>query len=314
LILIIFNNVPNPYKSGILETLRNRFGELQKIKGSESLFTIGEDAARIYIRYSKLHPGGRTFFGLREVDLRQLEGYNSFLCFLLDDGSAPLFVPYSDFEEVFRDAQTANDGQYKVQLISRDDGLELYVARQGRFNVEGYVGLDPLARSLDRELLREAHNLTHAQVQTLLASIGHFKNYAVYIPERDAGGLDWTLTQRFALRNGIPSGFGQVEGILSEIDVIWVARGGEAIEGLFEVEHSTTVYSGLLRFNDILLTDPKVSRFSIVSNETRRALFSRQLFRPTFRRSGLAELTSFLEYSNVLDWHRRMAKGDDRQS
>ena len=305
--------MPNLYKSEILETLRKRFGELHKIRGSESLFSIGEDAARIYIRYSKVHPGGRTFFGLRDVDLRQLEGHNAFLCFLLDDGSAPLFVPYVDFEEIFRNAQTASDGQYKVQLLSRDNGQELYVARQGRFNVEGYVGLEPVVRSLNSTLLREAHSLTHTQVQTLLAGIGNFKDYGVYVPERDAGGLDWTLTERFALRGSIPSGFEQVKGILSEIDVIWIARGGEAIEGLFEVEHSTTVYSGLLRFNDVLLTDPKVSRFSIVSNETRRALFSRQLFRPTFRKSGLADLTSFLEYSKVLDWHMRVAKGDARE-
>ena len=302
--------MPNSHKFGILETLRERFGELHKLKGSESLFKVGDDAARIYFRYSKVHPGGRTFFGLREVDLRKLEGYNSFLCFLLDDGSPPLFVPYGDFEEVFRNAQTASDGQYKVQLISRQDGLELYVARQGRFNVEGYVGLEPIARSLNADLLRQAQSLTHTQVQTLLAGIGNFKNYGVYVPEHDAGGMDWALTQRFALRGSIPSGFEQVKGILSEIDVVWIARGGEAIEGLFEVEHSTTVYSGLLRFNDVLLTDPKVSRFSIVSNEARRALFSRQLFRPTFRKSGLAELTSFLEYSNVLDWHMRVAKGD----
>ncbi len=270
--------MPNLHKFGVLETLRKRFGELHKIRGSESLFTIGEDAARIYVRYSKVHPHGRTFFGLRKVDLQQLEGHNAFLCFLLDDGSAPLFVPYGDFEEIFRNAQAASDGQYKVQLLSRNDGRELYVARQGRFNVEGYVGLEPIARSLDTALLRQAQNLTHTQVQTLLAGIGHFKSFGVYVPEHDAGLLDWTLTERFALRGSIPSGFDQVKGILSEIDVIWVARGGEAIEGLFEVEHSTTVYSGLLRFNDVLLTDPKVSRFSIVSNETRRALFSRQLF------------------------------------
>lgn len=301
--------MPNSHKFEILETLRKRFGELHKIAGSESLFTVGEEAARIYVRYSKVHPHGRTFFGLREVDLRQLEGHNAFLCFLLDDGSAPLFVPYADFEEVFRSAQTASDGQYKVQLVSRDNGLELYVARQGRFNVEGYVGFEPIARSLNTELLQKAHSLTHPQVQTLLAGIGNLKNYGVYVPERDAGGLDWTLTEQFDLRRSVPSGFEQVQGILSEIDVIWTARGGEAIEGLFEVEHSTTVYSGLLRFNDVLLTDPKVSRFSIVSNEARRALFSRQLFRPTFRKSGLSELTSFLEYSNVLDWHRRMAEG-----
>ena len=304
--------MPNLHKLGILETLRKRFGEVHKISGSESLFKIGDDAARVYFRYSKVHPHGRTFFGLREVDLRQLEGHNAFLCFVLDDGFAPLFVPYGDFEEIFRNAQTASDGQYKVQLLSRNDGLELYVARQGRFNVEGYVGLEPIERSLNSALLREAHNLTHPQVQTLLAGIGHFKKYDVYVPEHDACKLDWSLTGQFALRGSIPAGFGQVQGILSEIDVIWIARGGEAIEGLFEVEHTTTVYSGLLRFNDILLTDPKVSRFSIVSNETRRALFSRQLFRPTFRKSGLAELTSFLEYSNVLDWHMRVAKGDTR--
>ncbi len=304
--------MPNLHKFGTLESFRKRFGELHKLKGSDSLFIIGEDAARIYIRYSKVHPHGRTFFGLREVDLRQLEGHNAFLCFILDDGSAPLFVPYGDFEEIFRNAQPASDGQYKVQLLSRNDGLELYVARQGRFNVEGYVGLEPIERSLNSVLLREAHNLTHSQVQTLLAGIGHFKKYDVYVPDHDVCNLDWSLTNQFALRGSVPSGFDQVQGILSEIDVIWIARGGEAIEGLFEVEHTTTVYSGLLRFNDILLTDPKVSRFSIVSNETRRALFSRQLFRPTFRKSGLAELTSFLEYSNVLDWHMRVVKGDTR--
>jgi len=302
--------VPNPYKVAILDSLRERFGAIRKLGESESLYVIGDDAARIYIRYSKVHAGGRTFFGLREIDLRQLECHNSFLCFLLNDGSAPLFIPFGDFEEVFRSAQAANDGQYKVQLRSGENGRELYVARQGRFNIEGYVGLEPVVRSLDAALLREAQNLNHSQVQTLLAGIGYFKDYGVYVPEHDVGGLDWTLTEKFSLRGAIPSGFEQVRGILSEIDVIWVARGGETIEGLFEVEHSTTVYSGLLRFNDILLSDPKVRRFSIVSNETRRALFSRQLFRPTFTKSGLSDLTSFLEYSNVLDWHKRVAKGD----
>ena len=298
----------NPYKVGILEALRQRFGELQKIKGSESLFKLGDDAARIYIRYSKVHPRGRTFFGLREVDLRQLEGHNAFLCFLLDDGSPALFIPYADFEEIFRGAQTASDGQYKVQLRFQGDIRELYIARQGRFNVEGYVGLEPLARSLDTKLLRQARDLSHSQVQTLLASIGHIKRYDVYVPDSDVGKLDWTIAERFSLRTGIPAGFEQVRDILSEIDVIWVTGGRDGIEGLFEVEHSTPVYSGLLRFNDILLTDPNVSRFSIVANDVRRALFARQLFRPTFRKSGLAELASFLEYSNVLDWHTRLSK------
>lgn len=300
----------NIHKANIVATLRERFGELHKIEGSESLFKVGDDAARVYIRYSKVHPRGRTFFGLREVDLRQLEGHNAFLCFVLDDGSPPLFVPYGDFEEVFRNAETARDGQYKLQLISQGDARELYIARQGRFNVEGYVGYESLARSLDTKRLREARDLTHSQVQTLLGGIGHSKGYDVCVPANDVGKLDWSLTKRFALRRSIPAGFEPIHDILSEIDIVWVAHGREAIAGLFEVEHSTAVYSGLLRFNDILLTEPKLSRFSIVSNDTRRAIFVRQLRRPTFRKSGLSELTSFLEYANVVEWHGRVIKGD----
>jgi hypothetical protein len=120
--------------------------------------------------------------------------------------------------------------------------------------------------------------------------------------------MDWGLTKRFELRRSIPAGFDAVREVLSEVDVLWVSSGREKLEGLFEVEHSTPVYSGLLRFNDILLTNPQVSRFSIVSNDARRALFARQLFRPTFRKSGLADLTSFLEYANVYDWHARLSK------
>src|SRR5450631_326080 len=158
--------MPNIHKANLIATLRDRFGELRKIHGSESLFALGDDAARVYIRYSKVHEKGRTFFGLRGVDLRHLEGHNSFLCFILNDGSPPLFVPFADFEEIFRNAESAKDGQYKLQLISQGDARELYIARQGRFNVEGYVGYDGLARSLDARRLREASDLTHSQVQT----------------------------------------------------------------------------------------------------------------------------------------------------
>lgn len=301
--------MPNPHKAKVLETLRERFGEVRKVKGSESLFIVGNDAAHIYFRYSKVHARGRTFFGLRKSDLRLLGGQNAFLCFLLDDGSPPLFVPYADFEEVFHGAQPAKDGQYKAQLFTGQGVRELYVARRGRFNVEGYVGFETLERSIDGQLLREALTLTHSQIQTLLAGIGYIKGHEVWIPDNDIPKLDWELTERFPLRAELPSGFEQVHAILSEIDVVWVAAGQNSIEGLYEVEHSTPVYSGLLRFNYVLLTDPKVFRFSIVSNDARRDLFARQLFRPTFKKSGLAELCSFLEYANVFDWHKRLSKG-----
>lgn len=297
----------NVHKGRVLETLRTRFGELRKLAHSQSLFSIGDDAARVYVRYSKVHETGRAFFGLREVDLCQLDGHNSFICFVLDDGSPPLFVPYADFEEVFRNARVASDGQYKTYLYRQREALELAVVGQGRFNAEGYVGFDALAASLDPQRLRCARELSHSQVQTLLAGIGRMKGYDICVPENDVGRIDWSLTGRFQLRQGLPQALDEVGAILSEIDVVWLAPGRNALEGLFEVEHSTPVFSGLLRFNDILLTCPEIPRFSIVSNEKRRIVFSRQIIRPTFQRSGLADRVNFLEYANVFEWHARLA-------
>jgi hypothetical protein len=303
------NVMPNAPTKTLLETLRDRFGALTPLPGSHSLFAIGADAARVYFRYSKVHPGGRTFFGIREIDLKQLEGHNSFLCFLLDDGSAPSFIPYSDFEEVFRSAETANDGQYKVQIVSREAGRQLYIARKGRFSIDGYAGLESLESSITGAKLREARDLSHAQVQTLLGCVGQLKGFDVWVPDNNVNTLDWSMGNRFPVVKGLPAGFGDVSSILGEVDVVWLTRGGNNIEGLFEVEHSTPVYSGLLRFNDLLLTSPRLTQFHIVSNEIRRETFSRQAFRPTFRKSGLSELVSFLEYGNGFDWHKRLLKG-----
>jgi hypothetical protein len=303
--------MPNLQKSKALDDLRARFGEVRKIQGSESLYVIGNEAARIYFRYSKVHQGGRTFFGLREIDLKKLGGRNAYLCFLLDDDSQPVFVPFADFEEVFANVRPASDGQYKVQLLTNTNALELYVSRQGRFNVEGYVGVQTIERSIEAQKLRAEHVFSHSQVQTLVAGIGHMKGYDVYVPEYDVGCLDWSLTSSFPLTRTVPAGFDAVRGILSEIDVIWIAKGRNTIEGLYEIEHSTPVYSGLLRFNDVFLIDPKVGHFSIVSNDSRRELYSRQLFRPTFRKSGLADICSFLEYPNVFEWHRRLCGGSE---
>lgn len=297
--------MPSTRKTDVLREIEQRFGAISKLSTGNSLFSIGNDAARLYLRFSKVHHRGTGFFGLRQIDLRQLESHNSYICFVLDDGSLPVFLPYADFEEMFHQATPAADGQYKVQLL-RHQELELYVAKQGRFNVEGYVGFDLFERSLRAGRLRPKVDFSHAQIQTLLAAIGHLKGYAVSVPQADSTRLDWSLTEQFALLQGVPAGFKEVKSILSDIDVMWVEPSKNRVEALFEVEHTTTIYSGLLRLNDILLTEPKISKLAIVSNESRRSVFARQLFRPTFRKSGLSEIATFLEYSNVFDWHLRL--------
>jgi type II restriction enzyme len=104
----------------------------------------------------------------------------------------------------------------------------------------------------------------------------------------------------------LPTRYGKVDDIVREVDVVWLQRGSSELRAMFEVEYSTPIYSGLLRFNDLHLVEPNLQlKFSIISNDLRRALFLRQINRPTFKMSGLSEICNFMEYKDVFNWFNR---------
>src|SRR5438105_987098 len=228
-------------KLRLLQDLQQQFGSLTKLPNSQSLFQIGSQA-RIYVRYSKVHRDGRTFYGLRETDLKQLEGHQSVICFLWDSQKQPLLVPYRDFEEVFATLAPASDGQFKAQIYPQPEATELYIANAGRFNVESYFGWNETNSITPITSDRWNRELTHAQVQTLLGSIGAKKGHDVWLPRSDRTKLDWNLTSRFELA-ATSLATQDLEAVASEIDVIWLQRGSKQLTALFEIEHSTPIYS-----------------------------------------------------------------------
>lgn len=296
----------NATKAIYLSELEKRFGSLRKLENSNSLYEINNGKARLYFRYSKKHPNNRTFFGLRKIDLQTLEGTQGIICFVWDGQREPLFVPFHEYEEIFSNLKPATDGQYKVQVYEQEGGTELYIANAGKFNVDSYFGwsyLDTLIQTSDTPI----PSLSHVQVQTLLGGIGAAKGFDIWIPNSDRAKLDWSITVKYRLANSLPPALDQISEIAEEIDVIWLNRGGDIPAAFYEVEHSTPIYSGLLRFNDVHLMLSNMNlRFGIVSNEERRSLFVRQLNRPTFRTSRLQEMCTFLEYRNVFGWHKRI--------
>jgi hypothetical protein len=297
----------NEVKAKFLDNVTSRFGKLERFGNSRSLFKIQGSDIRLYLRYSKIHNDSKAFYGLRDVDLKQIEGYPSFICFLWENQNDPLIIPYSEYEDVFRSASLADDGQYKALIFFQDDATELYISRAGRFNVDGYMGWEQVEKTIKSSGKLPIPDLSHSQVQTLLGAIGASKDFDVWIPPIDRIKLDWSVAHRFSQREVLPNGYEKVTNILSEVDVVWLQRGGNDIKALFEIEHTTPIYSGLLRFNDIHLTAPNLrARFSIVANNERRALFVRQVNRPTFQTSGLGELCTFFEYSDVFNWHQRL--------
>ena len=63
----------NQLKPELLAELKRRYGSLRKLDATQSLYEIGKSAARVYIRYSKLHARNQGFYGLREDDLEYVD-------------------------------------------------------------------------------------------------------------------------------------------------------------------------------------------------------------------------------------------------
>ena len=124
----------NETREVFLKELTERYGALHKLGRSQSLYEIGDGAARVYVRYSKVRSGDRTFYGLREEDLQKLEGHPSVICFLWDGQTEPLLVPFSEYEEVFHTASPAGDGQYKVQV-----SLNIETTRFGNIELSAII-------------------------------------------------------------------------------------------------------------------------------------------------------------------------------
>jgi predicted RNA-binding protein with PUA-like domain len=95
-------------------------------------------------------------------------------------------------------------------------------------------------------------------------------------------------------------------GLIRNIDVLWLR--GSSIVAAFEIEHTTSIYSGLLRMSDLVVLQPNIAiDLYIVAPSARRDQVFRQLRRPTFDRlpRPLRQIVRFIPYdplAKLLSW------------
>lgn len=104
----------------------------------------------------------------------------------------------------------------------------------------------------------------------------------------------------------LPSAIRAVAGAdaIRLIDVLWLARSNGHVMAAFEVEHSTSIYSGIVRLLDLALgASEQVTRgLFLVAPDAREHEVRPQLTRPAF--SGISHLElRYLPYS-ALAQHR----------
>jgi hypothetical protein len=86
------------------------------------------------------------------------------------------------------------------------------------------------------------------------------------------------------------------------IDVLWLK--GNSIVAAFEVECTTSIYSGLLRMSDLLALQPNLEiNLFLVAPDERREKVKQEILRPTFslREKPLAEVCGFLGFEKLTE-------------
>ena len=138
-------------------------------------------------------------------------------------------------------------------------------------------------------------------VQARLAEIGATMGFSVWIPNSDRSRVLEHLPEsmRGSFRERLNLAYNDATlNTIRQIDVLWL-REDEIIRA-FEVEHTTAIYSGILRMTDLLALQSNIDiKLHIVAPDTRERKVLEEIRRPTFRRLGLTSKCSFLSYAKI---------------
>lgn len=113
----------------------------------------------------------------------------------------------------------------------------------------------------------------HTEIEYLLLRLGADMGFDVHVARNDQSST-WrgqSLGEVPRRRHALPQQFDPVTNQTIElIDVLWLDR--NAIVAAFEIESTTSVYSGLLRMSDLLSRQPNISvPLFLVAPEERRS-------------------------------------------
>lgn len=188
--------------------------------------------------------------------------------------------------------------------IEREFDPKLYWRVPRKFEARGRIVTVPEERQASEEKQRtDTRGPTHEEIQWHLLKLGAELGLDVWVARNDRNREfnDVQFKNMDRMRNKLPIHFDEATNKTIElIDVLWLH--GDAIVAAFEVEHSTLIYSGLLRMSDLITMQPniKISLY-IAAPDDRAQRVLEEINRPTFARlkQPLPKICRFIPYSKL---------------
>jgi len=142
----------------------------------------------------------------------------------------------------------------------------------------------------------------HTRMQHLLIRLGRALKYQVHVARNDrhrsCNGQSFamlTTEQLPELGAGI-----DVMSTVALIDVLWLTPDGGKIVCAFEIEKSTSIYSGILRMKDLAYSLPDQDcHYYIVAPDAREQEVLAQLSRPSFKTDHANSAAMFIPFSRL---------------
>jgi hypothetical protein len=148
---------------------------------------------------------------------------------------------------------------------------------------------------------REAREpAAHTEIQYLLLKLGSDMGFNVWVARNDRSRTfdGRKFSEIPGLRSSLPLQFDDATNRTIElIDVLWLSK--NSIVAAFEIESTTSIYSGLLRMGDLVAMQPNLNiPLFLVAPEDRREKVFAEVNRPTFSRLDprLAEICRYISF------------------
>jgi len=145
----------------------------------------------------------------------------------------------------------------------------------------------------------------HTEIQWHLLKLGSDMGFDLWVARNDkAKAWDGKNFSDFPkLKADLPLQFDDATNrTVKLIDVLWLK--GNAIVAAFEVESTTSIYSGLLRMSDLVAMQPNLNiPLYLVAPDDRREKVITEVNRPTFSRLSppLSEMCRFISFTTLKD-------------
>jgi len=157
------------------------------------------------------------------------------------------------------------------------------------------------AKAIERA--RESDH-THTEVQGWLRDLGLALGFEVWVAANDRSRAYGSGRLADGCRTELPAAFASSPAAetIRLIDVLWLDRTSGRAEAAFEVEHTTSIYSGIVRMLDLALglepEQPAAGACFLVAPDEREEEVRAQLARPAFNRVRDLAL-SYLPYGEL---------------